>query len=164
MGKIDEGVCRYKHCLHDDRKLLKSESVKVGSQYYHKDCYKAKCQIEELIDYFVKELNPDVIYPVLVKTIDNICYPKKKKGISPDRLLFQVKYHCSHGHKIQYPPGLYYAIQDREAYEAYLEHKARRIVKAIVTEENSEPEDLAQSQMKKVRIQKQKGFEDILGG
>ena len=39
----------------------------------------------------IRNLNPDVVYPVLMKTIDNIVFPKDKKGISPERLLFQVR-------------------------------------------------------------------------
>lgn len=160
MGKTDECTCRYKHCFHESKKLLKSEAVKVGTQYYHPDCFEAKNQISELVDYFSKNLNPDVVYPVLMKTIDNIVFPKDKKGISPERLLFQVKHYCTHGHRVQYPGGLYYAVQDRDSYNAYLKYKASQKEKEQNNYEIAGEEDLSRSQLKRVRAQK--GFQDIL--
>ena len=62
MAVKEECTCKYKHCLHAGEPLLKSEAVKIGrSSYYHPDCYETKAKIEEIIDYFGKEINPDVI-------------------------------------------------------------------------------------------------------
>ena len=162
MGKPETCKCRYSHCLHDDRTLLKSEAVRVGNQYYHKDCYEEIKTIREIVDYFAKECNPDVVLPALRKAINNIVHPKDKPGISPERLLFQVKHFCTHGHMIRHPGGLYYAIQDRASYEAYEEYKAKQRVGNY--DFNTVEEDLDLSQSRKVRIKKQKSFEDILGG
>lgn len=156
-------VCQYKHCLHEeDKELLKTDAVQVGKRYYHRDCYEVKGQIEELIDYFAKKLNPNVVFTVLMRTIDNIVFPKNKEGIPAERLLFQVKYFCTHGHKIQYPGGLYYALQDRESYEAYKRWKASREVGdadfSIEDDRNGVDEG------RRVTIRKQRGFEDILVG
>ena len=160
----DYCTCKYRHCLHgDSKKLLKSEAVKVGSAYYHPDCYETKQTIAEIIDYFTKEINPDVIHMILMKTINNIVFPNGKHGVPAERLLFQLKYYCTHGHKIQYPAGLYYALQNREAFEAYKKYKAQQALKKrdpsfrIDDEQNKSKEGV-------VRFKKPKGFEDIVKG
>lgn len=161
--KTDYCKCRFANCLHgEDRELLKSEAVKVGNVYYHKDCYEAKNCIQELIEYFSEKINPDVVFPQLMRTINSIVFPKDKEGISPERLLFQVKYHFEHGHKIQYPGGLYYAVQDRDAYNAYVEQRAKKKIQSY--DFSVIEEDPIDQQVKKVNIPKQKGFEDILRG
>ena len=154
-------TCRYKHCSHSSNKLLKSEAVRVGSCYYHKDCYETKKAIADIIDYFVKEVNPDVVYPVLVRTINNICFPKDNNGIPAERLLFQIKHYCTHGHNLRYPGGLYYVLQDRDSFEAYKKYKAEQALKEkdlsfrVSDEQNRSREG-------HVTIKKQKSFEDIL--
>ena len=157
-------TCKFKHCLHGEgSQLKKTEAVRVGSSYYHKDCYETKQIISEIIDYFTKEINPDVVHMVLRKTINNILFPKGKHGISAERLLFQLKYYCTHGHKIQYPAGIYYAVQNREAFEAYKKYKAEQSLR----EKNPSfriGDDQNKSKEGTVRVKKIKSFEDILRG
>ena len=157
-------ICRYKHCLHgENRTLLKTDAVKVGGRYFHQDCYEDKKTIDELVDYYRKEINSDAVYTDLMRSINNLVYPEDKEGISPERLLFQVKYYCTHGHMIQYPGGLHYAVQDREAFKAYEKYKDKQRISNYdfsVNEENT----TFNNPQKVVRIQKQKNFEDILGG
>ena len=153
--------CRYKHCLHPNIPVKKEEAVQVGSSYYHPDCYELKNTVAEIVDFFTKEINPDVVHMILVKTINNICFPKDKPGIPPERLLFQLKYHQRHGGKIQYPAGLYYVLQDRPSYEAWRRYKAEKKVGATdfsVSDEQNE------SKKGTVTIKKPKSFEDILKG
>lgn len=157
-------TCKYRHCLHgENKRLLKSEAVRVGNSYYHPDCYDTKQTVAEIIDYFTKEINPDVVYMVLMKTINNIVFPKDRPGVSAERLLFQLKYYCTHGYKIKYPGGIYYAIQNRDAFEAYKKYKAQQAMKIknpsfkIDDEQNKSKEGV-------VLFKKPKGFEDIVKG
>lgn len=151
--------CKYKHCLHPGIPVEKEEAIKVGSTYYHPDCYELKNTVAEIIDYFSKEINPDVVYMLLVRTINNICFPKNKAGVPAERLLFQLKYYKNHGGRIQYPGGLYYVLQDRGSFEAWREYKAKKKLKdvnfTVSDEQNSSKEG-------SVKINKIKSFEDII--
>lgn len=151
--------CRYKHCLHPNIPVKKEEAIKVGSAYYHPDCYELKNTVAEIVDFFTKEVNPDVVHMILVKTINNICFPKGKQGVPAERLLFQLKYYIKHGGKLQYPAGMYYVLQDRNSFEAWRKYKAEKKVNGasfvIDDEQNSSKEG-------SVNIKKPKSFEDII--
>lgn len=163
MAKVSEYcTCKFSHCLHPDSgEFLKTDAVRVGNQYYHKDCYELKETIAEIVDYFSKEINPDVVFTVLRKTINTIVFPKNKTGIPADRLLFQLKYNHTHGGKIQYPGGLYYVVQDRESFEAWKKHEAEKAVSKMDFQIGDEQNE---SKEGSVKIKKQKSFEDILEG
>lgn len=153
--------CRYKHCLHPNIPVSKEEGIAVGSAYYHPDCYELKNTVAEIIDFFSKEVNPDVVYMILVKTINNICFPKGKQGVPAERLLFQMKYYCRHGGKLQYPAGLYYVLQDRDSFDAWRKYKAEKKVNGAsfdVSDEQNESRKIS------IKIKKPKSFEDILNG
>lgn len=163
----DYCVCKYKHCLHPDNKPFpKIDAVKVGSVFYHKDCYELKNTIAEIIDYFTKEVNPDVVHMILVKTINNIVFPKGKPGVPAERLLFQLKYRNTHGGKgkIHYPAGLYYVLQDRESFEAYRKYKAEKALKNEDTSFKIGDAQNGKEPERKIRLPKQKSFEDIICG
>ncbi len=167
MRGNDTCRCRYAHCIHQGDPLLKSKAVKVGSTFYHPECYKEMETIKEIIDYFAKHINRDVVFSQLQKVIDNICFPKKidgaKIGVSPERLLFQLKYCVMEGWNIKYPGALYYVVQNREAHDAYIRAtagKIKQIMKDNQTQEESKPEDL--NEEKTYHFRKQKSFEDIL--
>ena len=166
MGKSSDYCnCRYKHCLcPDNNPFPKIEAVRVGNVFYHKDCYELKETISKIIDYFTKEINPDVVYPVLMRTIDNIVFPKNKPGIPAERLLFQMKYNHKHGGKIQYPGGLYYILQDRASFEAYRKYKAEKALKNEDTSFKIGDAQNGKEPERKIRLPKQKSFEDIMCG
>lgn len=151
--------CRYKHCLHPNVPVTKEEAIQVGQSYYHPDCYELKNTVAGIVDYFSKEINPDVIYTVLVRTINNICFPIKGEGVSPERLLFQLKYYQSHGGKIHYPGGLYYVLQDRKSFDAWNRYKAEESIKGIKFNVSDEQN---MSREGTFNIKKPMSFEDII--
>ena len=153
--------CRFKHCLHKGEPVLKSEAVRVGSStYYHPDCYETKNKIAELIDYFSKNINPNVVFAELNRQIYDILFPKDRPGVPIDQLLFQVKYYVGHGGGIRYPGGMRYALQDRDAYAAYQKYRARKTLEGTSFDIDDNQNQSAEGSY---RIRKQKSFEDILG-
>ena len=43
-------ICKYSHCLHNNREIEKEKAVRVGNAYYHSDCLKTKEDIKEIVD------------------------------------------------------------------------------------------------------------------
>ena len=164
MGKASDYCnCRYKHCLcPENNPFPRIEAVRVGNVFYHKDCYELKETVSKIIDYFVKEINSDVVYPVLMRTIDNILFPKDKPGIPAERLLFQMKHYHKRGGNIRYPGGLYYAIQDRQSFDAYKKYKAEKKLRNQSMSFKIDDDRKVREYDYKIRIKKQPSFEDIL--
>lgn len=128
--------CRAKHCQHENREILVEEAVKEGNCYYHKDCYKTKEEIKEIINLFTEKINPNPVFSQLQSVINKIVYDK---GLGSEFLLFGLKYYISHKYKLNYPHGLYYVIQNKEVITEYNKFKTKKIKQ--ITNINLETED-----------------------
>ena len=149
--------CRYSNCKHDSKEIDKDEAVKSGNSYYHADCFRDKENRKEIIDLFVKHINPHPVYNQLQTVISTII---NQKGLSSDFLLFGLKYYIEHKIPLNYPQGLYYVIQNKQVIEAYNKLNERKVLAKenfVITEDNNEVEF-------SYKPTKAKGFADILGG
>lgn len=155
MKKSNTVKCRYSSCLHDTKELDKEEAVKVGSQYYHKDCYETKEQIKEIIDLFVKNVNPNPVYAQLQAVIKQIVFTR---GIGSEYLLFGLKYYIKNKIPLSYPQGLYYVVQNKDVKNEYEKSKAKAIKSIEVNIEETNGNYF------EYKPKKQKGFADIIGG
>lgn len=147
-------TCRFKNCIYDDKKLDKSEAIKVGNNYYHKECNEIKENIRLIVDLFTKHINSNVIYSVLMRVINEIVFTKK---IDSKFLLFGLKYYIQNKVPLNYPQGLYYVIQNKDVKKTYDKYLAKQQIKEnkVVIIENNETDF-------NFKPTKTKGFGDIL--
>lgn len=146
--------CNYSFCQHDNKELKKSEAVQVGNQYYHKDCRQTQEDIKEIVDLFVKYINPNPVFTKLQSVIKTIVFRKK---MGSDYLLFGLKYYIQHQIPLNYPQGLYYVVQNKDVRQAYDRKKADEVRKHSKVEITEPSEDGFQ-----YRPTKTIGFQDIL--
>lgn len=150
--------CRYSHCLHETKELNAEDSMKQGSAYYHKDCFKTKDDIQRIIKLFSERANQNVVYAQLFKTVNNIIF---EKGISSDFLLFSMNHWLNAGHQLNYPGGLYYVIQDKSAQSEY---KRLQNLKLMDQQKDAfEIHDSTESKFEYKPNNRISGFEAILG-
>ena len=113
MAKKDIKKCNYSHCKH----LSNSINIKFDEyvteksgglvRYYHPDCKHEKDAIQEIIDYWYVAIDPNVIFGQLRRIIDKIIY---EMHIDADFVLYALRKKSQYLH---HPPGLMYAIQDK---------------------------------------------------
>lgn len=115
--------CRYQFCQHNDRELDKSEAVVRNGGYFHEDCARTQDQIKEIVDLFVKHINPNPVFTQLQSVIKNIVF---KRGVGSDYLLFGLKYYIEHNIPLNYPQGLYYVIQNKNVATAYKQAQMKK--------------------------------------
>ena len=145
-------ICKYSHCLHDNREIEKRKAIRVGNSYYHSDCFKTKEDIKEIVNLFKAHINANPVYAQLQSVINNIIFVKK---IQSDFLLFGLRYYIEHKIPLNYPQGLYYVIQNKDVTNAYNKTKAKEIKKSVEITEQTETEF-------KFVPTKNKGFSDII--
>jgi len=147
-------TCRFKNCIYDDKKLDKSEAIKIGNSYYHKECNEIKEDIKLIVNLFTKHINQNVVYSVLVKVINKIIFTKK---IDSKFLLFGLKYYIQNKIPLNYPQGLYYVIQNKDVKNTYNKYLVKQQVKEnkVIVIENKETDF-------DFKPTKTKGFGDIL--
>ena len=145
-------ICKYSHCLHNNREIEKEKAVRVGNAYYHSDCFKTKEDIEEVVNLFKTYINPNPVYAQLQSVIKNIIFVK---GVQSDFLLFGLRYYIEHKIPLNYPQGLYYVIQNKDVANAYNKTKTKEVKKSVEITEQTE------TQFKFVPT-KNKGFADII--
>lgn len=146
-------VCRCKNCTEKSRELNKDDAIKVGNSYYHKSCYKTEQEIKEIIDLFVKNINPNPVFTTLRNVINQIVF---QQNLGSEFLLFGLRYYIDHRIPLNYPQGLYYVIQNKTVQNEYAK-KTRTTVKTKV--------EIAENSNKKFSYTptKQVGFADIFG-
>ncbi len=155
MKKIS--ACKAKHCFHDNKEFLPDDDVvKVKNQTYHRDCYQAISDIREVIDLFVKEINPNVVFSELRRVINNIVYTKH---ISSGMLLYGLKYYIDRRIPLNYPQGLYYVVQNKEVQNNYNKFIANEKIKNYTF---TAPVD--ESQPFTYKTNAPKSFVDVLSG
>jgi hypothetical protein len=148
-------TCRFKNCIYDDKKLDKSEAIKVGNNYYHKECNEIKENIRLIVDLFTKHINSNVIYSVLMRVINEIVFTKK---IDSKFLLFGLKYYIQNKIPLNYPQGLYYVIQNKDVKNTYDKHLTKQQIKENKVTLTDEKDEI-QFDFKSTKT---KGFGDIL--
>lgn len=153
MSKPKMVKCRYSHCKHESKDVLKDEAVSDGKSYYHKDCYIEKETLKECIDVYVKNFESDPIFTQLRSVINDIVY---NKGNEADFLLFALKYSASHKIPLRHIPGLYYIIKDNNIIKAWEKEKSLAARDKVVVSNTNTEYNYVQ--------RKTKGFADILGG
>ena len=74
--------CRCKNCLHDTKDILiaEDEYVTVGSVYYHKDCYQVMADIDLILNIWHDDIDENVSYSYLRKTLNDFIYNKLRKN------------------------------------------------------------------------------------
>ena len=115
--------CKATHCFHKNEPIDKETAVKVGNNYYHRDCYQTIQNIREIIDIWSKQVNEFVNFAALRRTIDSIVYDRK---VDSEYVLFGLKYFIEKGLKLNYPQGLYYVIENRGVQNAYKAYKQKQ--------------------------------------
>ena len=145
--------CKYSHCKHENREVLREESVSSGNLYYHKDCYQEKETMKKCIDIYVKYFEDKPIFTQLRNVIDDIVY---KKGYDAEYLLFALKYGALHRKPIKHPPGIYYLIKDDSIAKEWNKEKLMANKEHVVV--NNKDTEYVHVPKKQV------GFADIIGG
>ena len=145
-------ICKYSHCLHDNREIEKRKAIRVGNSYYHSDCFKTKEDVKEIVNLFKAHINANPVYAQLQSVINNIIFVKK---VQSDFLLFGLRYYIEHKIPLNYPQGLYYVIQNKDVANAYNKTKTKEIKKSVEITEQTETEF-------KFVPTKNKGFSDII--
>ncbi len=102
--------CKYSHCKHstDVIDLENDEYVEENGRFFHADCKHEKDTRAEIIDYWYRNIDEDVIFNQLSKILDRLLYSEK---IDCDYILFALKKKAKF---LNHPPGLVYAVKDKE--------------------------------------------------
>ena len=149
--------CRYSGCNHDNKEMDKKDAVQVGNAYYHEDCLRDKENRKNIVDLFIKYINPNPVYAQLNAVIRTIV---DQKGVSSDFLLFGLRYYIEHKIPLNYPQGLHYVVQNKQVIAEYNKVKEKELkakTNFVMPEVNNEVEF-------NYKPTKTKGFADILGG
>ena len=108
--------CRYSKCFYSTRDIMPEDDCLINKTHYHQKCYEYKTKISAIADFYYNNVSKTVVYSQLVNTINNIVY---KKIVSPDYLLFALKYAVKNGFKIKSPFYLHYLIDRDDVKRAY---------------------------------------------
>ena len=69
--------CGFSHCAHADGKVAEDEAVKIGTRYWHKDCYEVSETIKDIRETYLDKISSSVVVSALNKIINNIVFGKK---------------------------------------------------------------------------------------
>ncbi|GEM_PF-557627 len=159
MAKEKIYKCRYNHCKHETKDVLASEAVKDGNRYFHKDCYKTKEEINKIIELFAEYINPNVVFAVLRKVVNNIVF---NRGVDSGLLLFGLNYYIANKITLNYPQGLYYVIQNKNVIKGYKEKKNKEYLIEQKKNLQKAEDDTEMVSSFTYKPNKQKSFADIL--
>ena len=67
--------CGFSHCAHADGKVPENEAVKIGTRYWHKDCYEVSETIKDIRETYLEKISSSVVVSALNKIINNISIP-----------------------------------------------------------------------------------------
>ena len=154
--KIEIRKCKYSHCKHDTNviDIEKDDYVEENNKYYHSDCKHEKDVRSEIIDYWYKNIDADVIFNQFVRILDRLLY---SEHLDCDYVLFALKKKAKY---LKHPPGLVYAVKDKEVKKEWdFKKKLEEFNKAkIEVIKNEEPSFTYNDNNSK------KKFGDIFGG
>lgn len=121
--------CGFSHCAHADGKVAEDEAVKIGTRYWHKDCYEVSETIKDIRETYLDKISSSVVVSALNKIINNIVFGKKlenkkitkaQSNLEAARYLqFCIDYALEHKIPITHAPGLYYLIDNVRVKKAY---------------------------------------------
>ena len=122
-------ICRYQHCQHETRELLRDEAVRDGRSYYHKDCFATREAMQKIVEFYVENFDKDPIFAQLKKICNELVF---KKGYSPEYVLFTLQYAKKKSYNLHSPIGMYYLAKDYKIREAWEQHKLETAASKIV--------------------------------
>lgn len=123
--------CRYKYCKHESREIPREDAILSGkSTFYHKDCFEEIENKKKIVDLFHEKINPNSPFPQIQRTITDIIH---NKGISAEFLLFGLQYYINNKIPLNYPPGLYYVVANKDVKKAFNKSKLKNDYKFEVT-------------------------------
>jgi len=179
MSKKNIRVCRYTKCNHQIREInLDTESyIQNGTMYFHKDCYEAKeaeksqkrkstmrqftpnekADIDAIKSLWATHIDKNAEFGKLVSILKVMII---KKNITSDYLLFVVNFCIKNKYRLQYPPGLYYFIDNKEIKNAY--YKKQNAGQGIDISNFKAVEQKDVSPKFTIAKKKRKGFQSIL--
>ena len=155
--KADFRKCQYSHCKHNDNAIsIATDDYAIeNGRYYHIDCKHEKDTRAEIIDYWYKYIDKDVIFNQLVRIIDRLIY---KESVDCDYLLWALK---KKANVLNHPPGLVYVAKDKQLKKEWdykQKLKTFRENKPVIEVTNNEPSFTYNDSNGK------KKFGDIFGG
>ena len=100
--------CGYSHCKHGGVVDTQSdEYIEDNGKFYHMDCYSEKRAFSEIIDFWYREIDEDVVFNQLQRVLQELIY---KRGMEAEYVLYAIKKKAQF---LNYPSGIYYAVGDK---------------------------------------------------
>lgn len=100
--------CGYSHCKHGGVVDTQSdEYIEDNGKFYHMDCYSEKRAFSEIIDFWYREIDEDVVFNQLQRVLQELIY---KRGLEAEYVLYAIKKKAQF---LNYPSGIYYAVGDK---------------------------------------------------
>lgn len=158
--------CAYKHCQHESQMLPRTEAVKVGNRYFHKDCAETQDYIQKARNEYLERINSTEVVSVLVNVINTMVF---KKNIPADYVWFTV-HDCAENPRkshIRHAQGLYYAINFewvKKDYKKWYDTKLRREQMAEAAKAEEAATDKDGADFKYTAPQGVGHFSNIFGG
>ena len=111
--------CYYKNCKYENR-VSEQDCIKDGNKRYHPECLDEKNTLSEIRTFYLEKINSSEVIVLLNKAINEMIF---KKNISPDFLLFTLKYIHSNNMKLNSIFGVYYYINNYKIKNEYKKSK-----------------------------------------
>ena len=100
--------CGYSHCKHGGVVDTQSDGyIEDNGKFYHMDCYSEKRAFSEIIDFWYREIDEDVVFNQLQRVLQELIY---KRGLEAEYVLYAIKKKAQF---LNYPSGIYYAVGDK---------------------------------------------------
>ena len=150
--------CAYSHCKHkqDPVHVGSDDCVEENGKYYHPDCLREKNDIAEIIDFWYKEIDKDVVFNQLRRVIDQLVY---NRGVDAGFILYAIKKKAKY---LNYPAGIFYAIGDKRLKADWKIVREAEKLKAV--KKASEKATKIEPAFQYVEKEKPKWGADIFGG
>ena len=100
--------CGYSHCKHGGVVDTQTdEYIEENKRCYHVDCYSEKKAIAEIIDFWYREIDEDVVFNQLQRVLRELIY---KRGFEAEYVLYAIKKKAK---VLNYPSGIYYVVGNK---------------------------------------------------
>ena len=100
--------CGYSHCKHGGVVDTQTdEYIEENKRCYHVDCYSEKKAIAEIIDFWYREIDKDVVFNQLQRVLRELIY---KRGFEAEYVLYAIKKKAK---VLNYPSGIYYVVGNK---------------------------------------------------
>ena len=152
--------CNYRKCKRcfEAIDISSGDYIEEKEKFYHPECKHEKDTRAEIIDFWYRQINKDVVFSSLSRIIDRLIY---QDGVDCDFLLWGLKKKAKF---LKHPPGLVYVARDKDLkskweFEKKLkEFNANKANVKIESNPNNSPSFTAKE------TEKKSSFEDIFGG